>query len=160
MRTAVLFLALAVASCGSRDTSPPSGASSSSTAAAAPAGAVLPARPGKFEVCSGTNDKWVGFRRYEGASMLCCGTSDGLPHVFTTVFATRDSVEAVRRFYEAGSDPDTKVEDRGGRLALLRGAESRSLLTVDPVEAAPDGCKPASSDGALIVISDRPPFPH
>lgn len=92
--------------------------------------------------------------------MLCCGTSDGLPHVFTTVFTTRDAVDRVKRFYEAGNDAETKVEDRDGRLALLRGASSQSLLTVDPVAAAPAGCEPAAGDRTLIVISDRPPFPH
>jgi len=117
-------------------------------------------RPGSFEACSGTNDKWVGFASYPGATMLCCQTTNGLPHIFSTVFASDDEPARVKDFYREKKGDKTKIEDEGARLSVTRDEENHPFLSVDPVAASPAGCAPGRATQTLITISHSPPFPH
>jgi hypothetical protein len=112
----------------------------------------------RFGPCSGTNDKWVGFPAYAGALPLCCHATNGLPHMFITVFASADPIDKVDAFYEASSGSTKDKKD--GHVMLSKETESHPRLFVSAVGKAPPGCAPAAADKTLITVSDVPPFSH
>ncbi|NUO54531.1 MAG: hypothetical protein HOV80_37280 [Polyangiaceae bacterium] len=135
-----------------------SAVAASSVTASAVAAVSNDAPEHRFEPCSGSNDKWVGFPAYAGAAPLCCHTTNGLPHMFITVFASGDSIDKVDTFYEASSGSTKDKKD--GHVMLSKETESRPRLFVSAADKAPPGCAPAAADKTLITVSDVPPFSH
>jgi hypothetical protein len=156
----VAALALIAGACGGEPKGGDKGVAGSGSAVASSAAASSsPAVPEhRFGSCSGTNDKWVGFPSYAGATPLCCHTTNGLPHMFITVFASADPIDEVDAFYEASSGSTKEKKD--GHVMLSRETESRPRLFVSAVDRAPPGCSPEAGDKTLITVSDVPPYPH
>lgn len=164
LRSSLVAFLLGLVACGPSEPTRSAGSSASSgNGSAEPLRSTTsakPARPGSFEACSGSNDKWVGFASYPGATMLCCQTTNGLPHIFSTVFASDDDPARVKDFYREKKGDKTKLENEGARLSVTRDEENHPFLSVDPIAALPPGCPPGSATKTLITISDSPPFPH
>ncbi|MBI4955220.1 MAG: hypothetical protein HY908_24565 [Myxococcales bacterium] len=140
---------------------PPAGAGSSASGPA-PAASSRWADDFSQGVTAAASAAWVDFAAYPGARGLCEHTSNGLPHVFTRIYATNDPLEQVAAFYRGDGGAGAAVVRPGARGPVVTSAagELPRIELVPVASGLPRKCEARAGELVALVIVEQPPFPH